>query len=238
MMEWYFSVIKIIREMRIKALDALIALEKNKKDGAEILKEYLKKDLELLSKNWPKDVISSHGKNLGRHIGFGELHDYYDILKEDLPGLEIDAEQLLLKFNKNKYDRELGFENLLHPQIEKNAYRQFCDGYYRESVFNAITSVFDLIRERTFLDLDGEKLVNNVFSLDKPKLILSELDTESGKNEQVGFMEIIRGAFRGIRNPKAHSTKHDLNELKAAQYLVFASLLARRVEECKTPENE
>ena len=54
---------------------------------------------------------------------------------------------------------------------------------------------------------------------------------ESGQNDQKGFMQIYKGAYQGIRNPKAHSLTHDLTEVKAAQYLVFASLLARRIEE-------
>jgi uncharacterized protein (TIGR02391 family) len=57
--------------------------------------------------------------------------------------------------------------------------------------------------------------------------------TESGKNDQKGFLQIYQGAFLGVRNPKAHSLAHDLDQIKAAQYLVFASLLARRVDEAK-----
>jgi Protein of unknown function (Hypoth_ymh) len=58
---------------------------------------------------------------------------------------------------------------------------------------------------------------------------LSEIDTESGRNDQVGFMEIYRGFYRGVRNPKAHSLMHDLDANKAAQHLVLASILMRRV---------
>ena len=46
-------------------------------------------------------------------------------------------------------------------------------------------------------------------------------------------MQIYKGAFQGIRNPKAHSLEHDLTDEKAAQYLVVASLLAQRIEEAK-----
>ena len=48
-----------------------------------------------------------------------------------------------------------------------------------------------------------------------------------------GFMQILKGAFQGVRNPKAHTLAHDLTEPTAAQYLIFASLLARRIEEAK-----
>lgn len=73
-----------------------------------------------------------------------------------------------------------------------------------------------------------------MFSLSDPFLVLSEqLQLESGQNDQKGFMQIFKGVFQGIRIPKAHSLTHDLNQEKVAQYLVFASLLARRLDEAK-----
>jgi uncharacterized protein (TIGR02391 family) len=68
-------------------------------------------------------------------------------------------------------------------------------------------------------------------SIGNPLLVLSELESESGQNDQKGFMQIFKVTYQGIRNPKAHTLNHDLDEMKAAQYLVFASMLARRVEE-------
>ena len=93
--------------------------------------------------------------------------------------------------------------------------------------------IFDHIRKLTKVDADGDSLIGKVFSIADPYIVLSELDTESGQNDQKGFMQIFKGAFQGIRNPKAHSLTHDLNPQKAAQYLVFASLLARRLDEAK-----
>ena len=100
-------------------------------------------------------------------------------------------------------------------------------------MLNSITALFDHVRLRTKCEEDGDKLIGKVFSLAKPLLTLSELETESGQNDQKGFMQIFKGAYQGIRNPKAHSMTHDLTEMKAAQYLVFASLLARRIDEAR-----
>ena len=44
-------------------------------------------------------------------------------------------------------------------------------------------------------------------------------------------MIMLQGVYRGVRNPKAHSLQNDLTATKTAQYLVLASLLARRIEE-------
>ena len=92
-----------------------------------------------------------------------------------------------------------------------------------------------LFRQKTGLDTDGDRLIGEALSVANPLLILSEIDTDSGRNDQTGFMQIFQGMYKGVRNPKAHSLAHDLNEQKAAQYLVFASLLARRIYDAKQP---
>jgi uncharacterized protein (TIGR02391 family) len=128
---------------------------------------------------------------------------------------------------------KLQIDGILHHLILKHAYPQYLDGHLRGAVLDAFIAVFDLIRERSGLALDGAELVGKAFSLAEPRLILSEVDTESGRNDQKGFIQIFQGAYLGIRNPKAHSLRTDLTIESAAQYLVFASLLARRVEAAK-----
>ncbi len=130
------------------------------------------------------------------------------------------------------------FQFLLHPEVARHALQQYNNGHLRDAVLNSIIAVFDLIREKTGLKDDGDRLIGKAFSLEDPYLILSEIDTESGQNDQKGFMQIYKGSFQGIRNPKAHSLAHDLTTLKAAQYLVFASLLARRIDEATVTKRE
>lgn len=131
-----------------------------------------------------------------------------------------------------------GLPSLLHPTIIEHAYEQFINGHYRDAVLNSIVAIFDFIRARTGLQEDGADLIGKALSTGDPYLVLSELDTESGRNDQVGFIQIFQGAYKGIRSPKAHSLTHDLNKYKAAQYLVFASLLARRIEEATATKTE
>jgi len=122
-------------------------------------------------------------------------------------------------------------ERLLHPVVRNASYPQFQAGQLRDAVLNAFIAVFDLIRSRTGLATDGTTLIAEALSLQRPRLLLGDLTSESGQSDQKGFIQILQGAYLGIRNPKAHSLSHDLNSLTAAQYLVFASLLARRVSE-------
>src|ERR1051325_604415 len=128
---------------------------------------------------------------------------------------------------------DLLLKDVLHPIILQHSYRQLLNGHLRNAVLDAFIAVFDLIRERTGLDLDGAELVGKAFSLSEPMLIVSDLSTESGRSDQKGFIQILQGAYLSVRNPKAHSLKTDLNTESAAQYLVFASLLARRIDRSK-----
>jgi uncharacterized protein (TIGR02391 family) len=128
---------------------------------------------------------------------------------------------------------KFSLEALLHGGIIAASYKPFLDGHLREAVLNSILAIGDQLRARTGLRIDGDDLIGRALSLTDPYLILSELDTESDRNDQKGFMQILKGAFRGVRNRKAHSLAHDLTEQTAAQYLVFASLLARRIDEAK-----
>ena len=164
-----------------------------------------------------------------------ELHNSTALLIE-LANLIKKAELHLSRKQKPMNQKEptkLGFEELLHPLIMEHCYQLFEDGHYRDAVLNSVIAIFDYIRERSKSEIDGERLISHVFSLDNPILILSELQSESGKNDQKGFMQIFKGVYQGVRNPKAHSLTNDLTPMKAAQYLIFSSLLARRVEEAK-----
>lgn len=233
MIEWYLEVNRVLREIRKKSFDAAAAHKADDAGSAKVINGYLKTDYANLRRLWEEHYDSNELGYLGRHIGFGDPHDYEDILNRDLPQIENKAEQHLLESKERP--NHIGFENLLHPVIFEHAYQQYRAGHLRDAVLNAFTAVFDLIRARTGLDMDGAKLVGQVFSVQEPRLILGEIGTESGRNDQAGFLQIYQGAYIGIRNPKAHSLHHDLTEEKAAQYLIFASLLARRAAEAHEP---
>jgi uncharacterized protein (TIGR02391 family) len=119
---------------------------------------------------------------------------------------------------------------LIHPRIISSAYSQYRQSMFRDAVFNAITTVFDFIRERTAVDKDGEDLINHAFLNSPPKLIFSTLETDSGTNEQRGISQILKGLFQGVRNPKAHTLNIQMDKIGTLQYLVTMSLLMRRLD--------
>lgn len=233
MIEWYVKTRQLLKNLNSKAQDALPLYQQGGKEASAPINGYIKTDLlKQLREHWLARYAQDEHlfRDLGRHIGFGMDGDYCDIVKNDIPELAERADSLLLADSRNQ---RFGFEELLHPAITKSSYDLYRNGHLREAVLNSITALFDVIRGRTNSPEDGERLIGRAFSIENPLLIFSELETESGQNDQKGFMQILKGAYQGIRNPKAHSMTHDLTQLKAAQYLVLASLLARRVDEAK-----
>lgn len=231
MNKWYLEVRRLLREIHSKSLDAQRMLHSEDRASADAVKGYLKADYLRLQALWNDKCEGNVPSYLGRHISFGMENDFEDIVRRDLPELEERLDTLLAKSAEETGDE--GFLHLLHPAIVRSSYDQFKNGHLRDSVLNSVVAIFDLIRDRTGINADGSNLVNRSFSLTDPYLVLSELDTDSGQNDQKGFIQLFTGSYQGIRNPKAHSLTHDLTEVKAAQYLVHASLLARRVSEAQ-----
>lgn len=232
MLEWFLSINSLLRNIRSKANDALLKLEIGDEEAAKLINGYLKNDYQTLFKLLEKNHFNTANLgNLERHLSYGTKGDYHDILQRDLVFIETYVENSLRE--SMPCNQQVGFEELIHPLIREHSFKHYINGHYRDAVFNSILAVFDLIRKRTGLDIDGGKLVGVAFSLDKPYLIFSELESESGKNDQKGFMQILTGAYLGIRNPKAHSLVNDLTKNEAAQYLIFASLLAERISQAK-----
>jgi uncharacterized protein (TIGR02391 family) len=229
MINWYLNINKVVREIRRKSYDAIIAIREKELTSALKIKGYIKTDYESMSDIWKEQLSEIYLGNLGRHLHFAMEGDYEDVIRRDLPELEELADRRVKEYLNHQPNK--GFENLLSPLIIEKSYPQFLDGHLRDAVVDSIIAVFDSIRIKSGLDIDGESLAGRVLSPTNPILVLSDLTTESGKNDQAGFMQIFQGAYKGIRNSKAHSLNHNLTEEKAAQYLVFASILARRIEE-------
>jgi uncharacterized protein (TIGR02391 family) len=226
----FIEINRLLRSIAVKSRDAIDKIYQDGDGSAGYIISYIKRDYRSLSRVWP-DPESYQLTKLDEYVDQGNTKAFVQVTEEVLPVLEDELDGYFASLTSGMEVR--GIEGLLHPVVIRSSYHQFRNGQYRDAVLNAIVAVFDLIRERTGLDIDGSRLVQKGFSLDDPILVLSTIESESGKNEQKGFIQILQGAFLGIRNPKAHSLSTDLNQEEAAQYLVFASLLARRIDEAR-----
>lgn len=196
-------------------------------DVIATIDQYLLRALRALEMCWPPEVDK-------RSLLLLKSASYPDAFDTLIPEMESQIDEFFVA--QEEYLSQDPILQLLHPVVVAAAYNQYSNGQYRDAILNAIVSVFDLLRYRTKLDEDGSRLAQTAYSLDRPMLVVSTLETESGRNEQIGFMSLLKGAYQGIRNPKAHTLDLAPDRAAAAQNLVFASLLARRIEESKRVE--
>ena len=236
MLREYIAINSLIRALIIEITEIYLEEARTMSpDLNEIRKDILEKLFELREalpgdfdqKNLEErfKFISNLGDDDVENLGLGSLHLVNNIF-----------EQLEIHYS-NKSDPESSNEilDLLHPVSVDKAYHHFINEHYHEAVLYSMVAVFDLLRQRTNLDLDGADLARTVFTPKKPILVVSTLHSESGKSEQIGFMNLLMGAYSYIRNPKAHSLLEKPSRKIAAQNLVFASFLASRIDESKEP---
>lgn len=124
--------------------------------------------------------------------------------------------------------------NYMHPKIAEISMKRFNDEHFADAVEAAYkeinTRVKNLYRNITGEEKDGSDLMHKAFTPQKPVLIFENLNTETGKNIQQGYMNIFSGAMMGIRNPKAHENV-TLTKNEAVQRLMLASLLMSKVDQ-------
>lgn len=193
------------------------------------LTSVLTRSLSDIERIWPVGLDVSVIGEIKQLIATGDYQALWKIVGDLIPKLENAVDDY---FSAQPYsDISYSILDLLHQRVVVSSYAHFKTGHFRESVLNSVVTIFDLIRERTGLDKDGSELVTETFSLQRPILVVSTLDTESGRNDQKGFIQMLLGIYQGVRNPKAHTLNMNPSQNVAAQYLVFSSLLCRRVEE-------
>jgi uncharacterized protein (TIGR02391 family) len=129
--------------------------------------------------------------------------------------------------------RRLGLEGL-HPAVLKAASNLFTDEHYSQAIFEAYKAVEARIRDQSGLhDLTGQALMATAFNETDPKISVAHEAGFSGESEQLGFKLLFMGAMTGIRNPKAHEIVEQTDPQRALEYLAFASLLMRRLDDAR-----
>jgi uncharacterized protein (TIGR02391 family) len=121
----------------------------------------------------------------------------------------------------------------LHPEVVKYCRTELLQDNYFHAVFESTKGLAQRIRDLTGVHADGASLVDQVFSLERPRLALNTLRTQNEKSEHKGFAALLKGCFAAVRNPLAHEPKILWEgEDDAADYLSLISLLHRKLDEC------
>ena len=125
--------------------------------------------------------------------------------------------------------------NHLHSKIKEVALQKYLDGYYADAVEAGIKEINSRLKKmyKKFKteELDGADLFAKVFldDADKTLLKVSDLSTQSGKDEQKGYRFLFMGMWFALRNPKAHENVF-LSQDEAYDRLIFISLLMKKID--------
>ena len=122
-----------------------------------------------------------------------------------------------------------------HEKIFEYCKAELLADNYFHSVFEAVKSIADTIRQKTGLSQDGGELIDLAFSTKNPLLKINKLSNETEESEQKGFANLIKGVFGMFRNTTAHAPKIIwlINESDALDILSTISLIHRRIEQAE-----
>jgi len=143
--------------------------------------------------------------------------------------------------NLVSYTRDFGLHettidwSIIHPAIVSVARDKFNAKKYANSVFDAMKEIELKVKEKAgpFENiLFGSKLMQKVFSVNKPLLFLADLNTVTGHDTQNGYLQIFSRTMKGIRNPMAHEND-EIVKVDAIHLLYLASWLMHILERAR-----
>src|SRR5260221_10133234 len=102
------------------------------------------------------------------------------------------------------WSNSMDLKNLIRPQLWNEISNSYIAENYEAAILDSMRFLSKVIREKSGLDGDGTQLVGQAFGGDEPKLRLNKLQTQSEKDEQKGFLQIVTGLYSAIRNPRTH----------------------------------
>ena len=143
---------------------------------------------------------------------------------------------------ENKAESEDAMWSYIHPLIQKASKKLYMDGHYANAAEDAFIEINDRvkhlynIKRPAEMNLDGkipdgDAAITTVFSLRNPLVEFCDLKTDTGRNKQKGYMQMLEGAVSALRNPKAHSNTEKLSAEEAFRRLCTASMLMYAIDE-------
>jgi len=117
----------------------------------------------------------------------------------------------------------------LHPLVQKTAGELYLNGHYRQAILDTYIALVETVKTKSGKNkLDNTPLMQTVFSANEPIIKVS-----NDHDEQLGFMWLFTGAVMGIRNPKAHRLIEQNDPQRALEWLSFASVLLRVLDDAQ-----
>ncbi len=103
----------------------------------------------------------------------------------------------------------MNLQSLIRPELWTAISDTYEAGNYNHAIIDAFHYMTEIIREKSGLDGDGEKLVGAAFNEKHPLLRINKLQTDTERDAQKGLQQILVGMYKGIRNPRSHEQIED-----------------------------
>jgi uncharacterized protein (TIGR02391 family) len=134
----------------------------------------------------------------------------------------------LVKLEKEKQTASDIYSLVITDELLKDTTQQlFYDGHYALAVEEAFKCLNNFVKSKSGIAADGADLMRNTFTPKNPTLVLNALNTDSQRDQQLGYMDIFAGSMTGIRNPRAHEHKYLDEPQVALEMLALANHLMR-----------
>lgn len=123
----------------------------------------------------------------------------------------------------------------LHPAVLKVSRKLYLNRHFVDAVRKAFANVLSRVKRMSRLPQEGRTLMGDAFG-DGAHIRLSDLKTQSEKDEQEGLRFLMMGGVCAIRNPCSHEDSWPFfeDQNRALHALAFASLLHEYLDSCES----
>ena len=122
----------------------------------------------------------------------------------------------------------------LHPLVQKTAGELYKNGHFRQAILDTYIALVEAVKVKSGeYKLDNTPLMQSVFSPRTPVIKVSD-----DADEQQGFMWLFSGAVMAIRNPKAHRLIEQNDPQRTLEWLSYASVLLRVIDDSQLIKRE
>lgn len=118
------------------------------------------------------------------------------------------------------------YDRVITHKATREATRDlYRDGYYALAVEQCFKRLNNVVKQRSKSDKDGAAMMHQVFGGTAPWLRLNALATQSQRDEQAGYAQIMAGCMSGVRNPRAHEDEFSDEPRRALELITLGQHL-------------
>ncbi|MER7772201.1 TIGR02391 family protein [Kitasatospora sp. NPDC096140] len=178
----------------------------------------------------------SFGKKVRKYVGLGpdDLRGYWKLRQQLIGRPEaVTVEEAISPKAAQPEPApipDLAFTCVLHSEITAVAARRIENGEYADAVLAAYRAVEHRVQKLTGLTSNGHQLMGDALSPPKVRITVTRSTDANLVSEQRGMAAIFSGVMQALRNTRAHGPDESDEFAEAAETLVLASWLMRRLD--------